>query len=50
MSIPDQIAVAMDMMKKKKGTTVNKAEDEQAEVDGMDLMDDYWLSKSSLLY
>ena len=41
MCIPDQIAVAMDTMQKKKETTVNEAEDEQGEVDGMDLMDDY---------
>jgi hypothetical protein len=41
MCIPDQIAVAMDMMQKKKDATGNEAEDEQVEVDGIDLMDDY---------
>lgn len=41
MCIPTQIAVAMDMVKKRKDTTVNEAEDERVEVDGMDLMDDY---------
>ena len=41
MCVPDQIAVTMDTMQKKKDTTVNEAEDEQGEVDGMDLMDDY---------
>ena len=41
MCIPDQIAVAMDTMQKKRETTVNEAKDEQEEVDGMDLMDDY---------
>ena len=44
----DQIAVAMDMMQKKKDATANKAEDEQVEVDGLDLMDDYWPTKMSL--
>ncbi|KAM6504002.1 hypothetical protein JOM56_000945 [Amanita muscaria] len=39
MCIPDQIAVAMDMMQKKKDVTVNEAEDERAEVDGVDLTD-----------
>jgi hypothetical protein len=41
MCIPDQIAVAMDMMQKKKDATANEAEDEQVEVDVIDLMDDY---------